>query len=499
MKKRNVILHTAIASALLAMGFSAQASGTLTATAINFATQNFGATAPATLGITPGPITYTFNTPGGIVVNPTGAIIMYFRLGNGATFAAAPGTGAFTGSITTLTPIPLTPTATAISTDKTTIAVTFTNSGGANATIGVGASVIFTPAAASVVGVNTTLATVGGVVSASASVSALAVAVNSVALPADLDGPAATAASIATAASAITGAVTAGGPTPETQKIDVTATPSQAFLTLGANGQGTAKVNFGSFKFTNVALVKNTGGTVDYSIAANLAATGTGAVATGSFSSAGAMTLTTDAACATALGAGSAGVLNAGKTTATWTAATTAATTVPTYVCMTANGTTAIPVTTPTLTVTTTPTTGTDAVTGTSGTLYALGLNGASIDVRSYVPAAAIGYSSFVRIVNTGSTAAPVSVAVIDQATGVAGSSAVLGTLAAGAAKTYLASDIEGAIGSIAAGLRPRLRITAPTAALQVQSFMSSPSGVFSDMSGGQLSNPAPATAITGN
>ncbi len=498
MKKRNVILHTAIASALLALGFSAQASGTLTATAINFATQNFGATAPATLGITPGPITYTFNTPGGIVVNPTVSIIMYFRLGNGATFAAAPGTGAFTGSITTLTPIPLTPTATAISTDKTTIAVTFTNSGLANATIGVGASVIFTPAAASVVGVNTTLATVGGVVSASASVSALAAAVNSVALPADLDGPAATAASIATAASAITGAVTAGGPTAETQKIDVTATPSQAALTVGANGQGITKVNFGSFKFTNVAGVKNTGGTVDYTIAANLTATGTGAVATGSFSSAGAMTLTTDAACATALGAGSLAVLTGG-TTATWTAATTAASGVATYVCMTANGTTAIPVTTPTLIVKTTPTTGTDAVTGVSGTLYALGLNGASIDVRSYVPAAAIGYSSFVRIVNTGSTPAPISVAVIDQATGVAGSSAVLGTLAAGAAKTYLASDIEGATGVIAAGLRPRLRITAPTAALQVQSFMSSPSGVFSDMSGGQLSNPAPATAITGN
>ena len=50
-----------------------------------------------------------------------------------------------------------------------------------------------------------------------------------------------------------------------------------------------------------------------------------------------------------------------------------------------------------------------------------------------------------------------------------------------------------------AAAARPRLRVTAPTSSLQVQSFMSSPSGVFTDMSGGQLSNPSPATAITGN
>ena len=158
-----------------------------------------------------------------------------------------------------------------------------------------------------------------------------------------------------------------------------------------------------------------------------------------------------------------------------------------------------IPVTTPTVVATLAPIAATGANTTASGTLYALSLNGASVDVRSYVPAAVAGYSSFVRIVNSGSTSALISVAVVDQTTGVAGSSFALGTLAGGAAKTYLASDIEAVTGALAASARPRLRVTAPTSSLQVQSFMSSPSGVFTDMSGGQLSNPSPATAITGN
>ncbi len=504
MKKRNVILHTAIASALLAMGVSAQAGGSLTATNTKFATQNFNTTsAPATeaaLEIVPAAITYGYSTPGGIVINPSGVVNMYIRLSAG-TFTTVPVAGDFTAGSSVVTVLGLAVGTPALSADSTTVVVPLSNpSTNANVTIGVGATFVWTPAATRAIsGVNTILGTVGGTLSATASASVLTANPAAASLPADIDGPATTAAIFATAASAITGSVTATGVT-ETQKIDVTASPSQTKTTVGVNTATTTKVNFGSFAFTNVAAVKALNGATDYSVAVNGVAAG--AVATGNFAAAGStgMVLTSDAACGTPMAAGSVATMSSTNTIATWTGVTKAASGTATYVCMTVNGTTVIPVTTPTLTtsLTVTPTTGT-AITG-SGTLYALGLNGASIDVRSYIPAAATGYSSYVRIVNTGTTSAPISVAVIDQATGLAGASSVLGTLAGGAAKTYLASDVETALGvSLVATLRPRLRITAPTSALQVQSFMSSPDGTFTDMSGGQLSNPTPASTITGN
>ena len=87
MKKRNLVLQTAIASAILAMAAGAQA-GTLTGAA-TYATENFGSTATAALAIGAPATVYTFNTPGGIVVNPSGSVYVFFRV-TGAAFAAAP-------------------------------------------------------------------------------------------------------------------------------------------------------------------------------------------------------------------------------------------------------------------------------------------------------------------------------------------------------------------------------------------------------------------------
>ena len=512
MKKRNVILHTAIASALLAMGVSAQAGGTLSqGTPFVVATQNFGATSLASAEIIPTAVTYTYSTSGGIVLNNNGAIVMYLRLANGATFTAAPAVGDISGTV--VTGLLLTKTSVALSTDKTTIAVTLTNSTGGNVTIGVGATMNWTPAAGrAVTGVNSTLATAGNTIGLTGSASVLAAAPNSATLPADIDGPATATTTIATAASAYAGTVTAGGTTAETQKIDVTASPTQTIMTTGVNSASTTIINFGSFAFTDAttpAKLADNSGTYNVGAVQTALATSTGAVATGNFAAAGvtggngSMKLGTNNGCTTPTTAGSIAVLSASNTIATWTGVTTAASAAPTYVCMTVSTTAgkvvAIPVTTPTIVATLAPVAATGANTTASGTLYALGLNGASIDVRSYVPAAATGYSSFVRIVNSGTGSAPISVAVIDQTTGVPGTSFVLGTLAGGAAKTYLASDIEAVTGALAATARPRLRITAPTSSLQVQSFMSSPNGVFSDMSGGQLYNPTPAGTVTGN
>jgi alpha-tubulin suppressor-like RCC1 family protein len=112
-----------------------------------------------------------------------------------------------------------------------------------------------------------------------------------------------------------------------------------------------------------------------------------------------------------------------------------------------------------------------------------------AVDIRSYIPAAlgSAGYMGFLRVINTGNTATPVTVAVIDENTGAVGNAGTLTTaLPAGAAVTYAATDIEQALGApIDAGSRPRIRVSAQ-AAVQVQSFQSNPSGVVTLNSGAQ-------------
>ncbi|PZP27303.1 MAG: hypothetical protein DI603_22310 [Roseateles depolymerans] len=123
--------------------------------------------------------------------------------------------------------------------------------------------------------------------------------------------------------------------------------------------------------------------------------------------------------------------------------------------------------------------------------LLALSSNGATADVASFFPNAlsAYGYSTYLRVVNKGAVSAPISIALIDPSTGVVGTSAVLGTLPAGAATTFTAAQVEAVIGTLDIAARPRLRLTAPTGALQVQSFIQSPNGTFNEVSGVTSSN----------
>jgi alpha-tubulin suppressor-like RCC1 family protein len=110
--------------------------------------------------------------------------------------------------------------------------------------------------------------------------------------------------------------------------------------------------------------------------------------------------------------------------------------------------------------------------------------SGSSVDVRTYIPAAnaAGGYASLIRVINTGTTATPVSVAVIDGATGAVGTDGQLAaSLPAGAAVTYTAQQVETALGApLPAGDRSRIRVTASTQ-IEVQSFMSNPGGVITE------------------
>jgi hypothetical protein len=111
--------------------------------------------------------------------------------------------------------------------------------------------------------------------------------------------------------------------------------------------------------------------------------------------------------------------------------------------------------------------------------------SGTSVDVRTYIPAANAsgGYASFIRVINTGTTVTPVNVAVIDGAAGAVGTSGQLtASLPAGAAVTFTAQQVETALGqAIAAGDRPRIRVTALASTIEVQSFMSNPGGVITE------------------
>jgi hypothetical protein len=488
-KNQNLLMRAAVASALVAGSLSAQA-GTLSNAGVNFASQLFGTTSTTALELLPAATTYTFSTVGGIVLNNNGVINIYYRLAGGAKFTAAISTGDISGTV--ITGLGLTKTSTALSTDGTTVVVTLTNSTGGNVTIGVGATVIWTPAATrSVSSVNGILNTVGNTVTMTASASVLAAAVNSATLPSDVDGGVAAAVTLGTAKSAITGAIKASSAfaAPETQKIDVAATPtSQAKMTTGVNTASTTIVNLGSLTFTNVAGVKQLDGATDYTIASRTTATSLGGTVTGTFSGTPTAKLTTDLACTTAIAAGSAATLNTGLTTFTFSSGTQPTTATPNYVCLTVDGTTVIPATTPTASFSLTPTTATDAPATASGSLYALATNGSTKDLRAYVPAGVTGgYTSYVRIINTGTSAAPISVAVIDPTTGTPGTSnVVVSSLASGAAVNLSSTQIEAVTGAITSTTRPRLRFTGPTSGLDVQSWFINPDGTITDLTGAQ-------------
>jgi alpha-tubulin suppressor-like RCC1 family protein len=120
--------------------------------------------------------------------------------------------------------------------------------------------------------------------------------------------------------------------------------------------------------------------------------------------------------------------------------------------------------------------------------------SGTAVAVRSFLPAAnaASGYSGFIRVINTSTTATPISVSLLDEATGQAGASAqLMASLPAGAAKTFSAQQVETVLGlTLAASARPRIQVTA-NVPIEVQSFMSNPGGTVTQLSGAQSGSSA--------
>ena len=112
--------------------------------------------------------------------------------------------------------------------------------------------------------------------------------------------------------------------------------------------------------------------------------------------------------------------------------------------------------------------------------------NGSSVDMRNYIPSAVSGYLQTVRIWNGGASAV-VSAALIDENTGVAGTAVVVsGTIPTGGTVRLSQAFLENALGvaNFPANVRPRIRFTAPTTKMEVQSFFNNANGAYTNLSG---------------
>jgi len=517
MTKQNLTMRVAVAAALGLAAAGAQA-GNMATTTRTFATENFGPTQAATVAVTPAAISYSISGPGGVTVATGQTITLYLRLSGTHVFAAAPTTGQFSTLNIGAAAAATAPTSVSWTAGATagTVSVTYTSANAASTNLPVNTSIIYTPAAGAVSAASASLSTAGSVMSITGSLDGGVANNASVTLPASQD-PISAPVNIAVSAAAVTGAAFSSAAFPafvpvlavagviETKRIDLGAATgvATAFLAASTTNTGTANlVNLGGFVYNNNATVTPTTLTgTAYALATLSAVAGavftntTATITPGSgeaFPLGSSFHLALTAACA-ASGIASAAV-TAGTTTTPVTVSPLVAVPgsgIPQFVCLTVPAAAPFATMTPlaaTLTSALTKTVATDASNTASGSLFPLVYNGQTYDVRSYIPAAEHnGYTSFVRVINTGGLTADVKAAVIDPTTGVIGSAfTIISALPARAAKTMTSTEIEAIIGAIPSGTRPRIRITAPTTGMNVQSFFLQPGGAFTDANGAQ-------------
>lgn len=492
MKKSNVILQAAVAGAVMAMSASANA-GTVATTFTTFASEIFG-TGSNTTAITPAPVTYQFGVP----VAAAKPISIYVALSGGALYV--PGKVTLT-DIVCIDAANATSNATSatISADSTfaVFSVTPTNGFNTNSTC------TFTPEAASMDHADTALATSGGVITATWTNDAGAVSGS--AIPSggtNIDAAGTHSGNVAQSASAITGKMVASSSFPSgksggvatTQQIDVAATPTAAFFTTDAQVTSNTLLNLGALYFSEVSGIQDDGTGWDYSMGKTKAA-GLGVVGSGDFTAADSsgagkgFYLATAPDCAT--GAVGTPTFNTGKTTATLAGVATLAKDTPYYICVSvpAANTTVIPASAYTATATLKKTAASELTTSIASTaLLTTTLNGQAVTVHNYVPTTVTGWTTWLRVINTGSVTADIKAALVDETTGVAGTAGVIiSGLKAGGAHTVDPTVLEAAIGGApAATARPRIRVSGPTNGLTVQSYIFTPGGSFTNVSAAQ-------------
>ena len=512
-KKRNVIVRTVISAAVLAtLGMVQANAGSVSVTSRNVAREAFGSlvTSATQIGINAGGITYTFSTSGGVVINPSGTI--YITL--------VPTGGKFLGAGLALT-VPTTVGVGAILTTSTAtvnasgeIVVTLVNTGTANAVLGVGASVTVSPnpttSAAnggnSAVGLVTVTGALGLATGTSVTVQGRVgtlsdgSASNVEALSAAATNP------VLTSSTAVTGALTTSAGV-ETVKVDLTSTPTAGTRLVKSDNTTTLVETLGSFTFTDAAVANqlalpnvpvNVSSTTAFTGLANFDLT----LVSGAFTAGAAYTLSTNSTCVAGTFASTQTVTPTGAAVAATTTKVNIVTNAPPI----AGTTYYICATFPSAAITPYQVTATGtypalsasylAVPVAAASLYNLANNGQTVDVRNFITSKNGGnaYDTNIRVINTGTIDAKVSAAWIYGGDGYAGmgaSGTLINLLPAGGAKTMTSSDVEGAIGVPdpvkTSGAQPRLRVTAPTNALEVQVFLyNAANGVFTDLTGAQ-------------
>jgi len=358
------------------------------------------------------------------------------------------------------------------STDLSTLLVAIQSVTAGPTTLGLGAF-SYTPAATDVVGINSTLNTVGGTVGVSIGLtSVLPTAFQATDTQGSIDGALGT----ATLMTAARGVTTSAGAPSSSVKIDLTATTPGSSYTTGANGRAPLAV----YRFTTIASRTRLDGTA-WAITGNTPTNVTLTPGTSQTFPVGAvLSAYNDALCTTR-------DTNATQTTVTTANAgnpqvvttTTAAVTATDYfICMTApsTGNLATPIT-PTISATVTSGTATDSILAATGTGYALAYNGSTVDIQTYWPGALdpFTYKGYLRMTNTGAVSAAVTAQHYTTA-GVLNSAqpaATITTLAAGQSTMLSTKAIDAIIGAAPSGLESgRIRLTAPTNGLRVQSLM---------------------------
>jgi len=443
--------------------------------ATTFAQEIFGAATDATTTVKPGVITYTVGTTTGIAVNNGGKLYYTVTLGNGAKFDDTKVAGADLGG-TMKALIAGTVNATVkFSADKAT--AVFEITAGADKIIGVGSTITFTAQTGAIIGVKNALGTSGGSVSVTAGLSAVAANYSSPTdqtTPADLDGPAATLAALKSL-DAATAAVAAGT---NTTKIDLASTPTATAYDAGT----TVKFAEISFKAPTTA-PKAANGTTDVDFAAVVGAgysISIDVTPNTAFVEGGKISVTKGTTCGTDVESAVLDATTAAqKVTLTYNAAGLVVGD-KLSVCMgqsTLSPKKAIKEVTPVIGATLTPATaGYDKINASAATGYALTFNGASIDVLTYWPGAldAYSYKGYLRITNTGTLKANVSLAHVGKDDGVVGTAKVIvADLLPGQSKLISTKDIDAVVGAAPSNLESgRAKVTAPTNGLRVQSLL---------------------------
>lgn len=482
MKKLNLIC--ASIAVLCSMSASAGSLSGVT----TFAQEIFGAATDATTSVKPGVITYTVGTTTGIAVNNGGKLYYTVTLGNGAKFDDTKVAGGDLGG-TMVALITGTVNGTVkFSADKAT--AVFEITAGADKIIGVGSTITYTAQAGAIIGVKGALGTAGGSVSVTAGLSAVAANYSSPTdqtTPADLDGPAATLAALKSVDAATSKVTAATG----TNKIDLAATPTASVYNDGTTQNNAVK--FGEISFAvpttapkaadgttavNFAALWNTGASIAVEVTPNTAFVEGGKVYVKKGTSCGADDTAADVASA---------VLDATTAAAKVTlnipfASMALADTDKISVCMGVSGSNpkkAIKEVTPVIGASLTPATALtsyDKIVAAGANGYALTFNGASVDVLTYWPGAldAYSYKGYLRITNTGTLKANVSLAHVGKDDGVVGTAKVIiADLQPGQSKLISTKDIDAVVGAAPSNLESgRAKVTAPTNGLRVQSLL---------------------------